>query len=33
VGCSAAAGTLDEQCRDTARLGIKGYDLIRLPKQ
>ena len=26
-------GTLDEQCREAARLGIKGYDLINTPEQ
>jgi hydroxypyruvate isomerase len=25
-------GTLDEQCREAARLGIKGYDLISTPE-
>ena len=32
-GVFGGLGTLDEQCREAARLGIKGYDLINTPAQ
>jgi hydroxypyruvate isomerase len=32
-GVFGGLGTLDEQCREAARLGIKGYDLINTPDQ
>ncbi len=32
-GVFGRLGTLDEQCREAARLGIKGYDLINTPEQ
>jgi hydroxypyruvate isomerase len=32
-GVFGGLGTLDEQCREAARLGIKGYDLISTPDQ
>ena len=31
-GVFGRLGTLDEQCREAARLGIKGYDLINTPE-
>src|SRR5580692_690406 len=33
AGVFGGLGTLDEQCREAARLGIKGYDLINTPEQ
>jgi hydroxypyruvate isomerase len=32
-GVFGRRGTLDDQCREAARLGIKGYDLINTPEQ
>src|SRR5580765_1256797 len=32
-GVFGGLGTLEEQCREAARLGIKGYDLINTPEQ
>jgi len=32
-GVFGRLGTLEEQCREAARLGIKGYDLINTPEQ
>lgn len=32
-GVFGRLGTLDEQCREASRLGIKGYDLINTPEQ
>src|ERR1700734_3043851 len=33
AGVFGGLGTLDEQCREAARLGIKGHDLINTPEQ
>jgi hypothetical protein len=32
-GVFGRRGTLEEQCREASRLGIKGYDLINTPEQ